>query len=408
MPQASNFSQRLAELFADKKRRKLLLFLTPLVIGVFWVGSNFLASADEGAATKSVKVKRGPVTIKIIESGELRAQDQVTISAVTDKQILWLAPEGKWVQKGDTLVRFESTKYEIALDEIQSMVMLANAGYTRATNELEAQQMQESAAKKNFETILSLAKKGFITDGDVEKTRLGFIETKSRTRALEGAVRAAQANVTRAHQAYAQQSRKLRMSVILAPRDGLVVYATVGDEEHRKKISVGMTPLEGADLIYLPDVSSMLVDLQVSEVDLAKLRIGLPAEIRLDAYPDAVFKGEITMIADLAKRKLNLMTGKASGAKVFDVTLRVHESDLRLKPGLTATADIVLNQYDDVLYVPVESIFFDADKKPLVYLRQGSKNTPRHVSIGESNDRYVVIKDGLQEGDEILQARPKT
>ncbi len=408
MPQASNFSQRLAELFADKKRRKLLLFLAPLVIGVFWVGSNFLASADEGAATKSVKVKRGPVTIKIIESGELRAQDQVTISAVTDKQILWLAPEGKWVQKGDTLVRFESTKYEIALDEIQSMVMLANAGYTRATNELEAQQMQESAAKKNFETISSLAKKGFITDGDVEKARLGFIESKSRTRALEGAVRAAQANVARAQQAYAQQSRKLRMSVILAPRDGLVVYATAGDEEHRKKISVGMTPLEGTDLIYLPDVSSMLVDLQVSEVDLAKLRLGLPAEIRLDAYPDTVFKGEITMIADLAKRKLNLMTGKASGAKVFDVTLRVHESDLRLKPGLTATADIVLNQYDDVLYVPVESIFFDADKKPLVYLRQGSKTTPRHVSIGESNDRYVVIKDGLQEGDEILQGRPKT
>jgi len=407
MNNASNFSKKLTAFLADKNRRKLLMFLAPLVIVVFWVGSNFLASASDGPAVSSAKVKRGPLTIKIIESGELRAQDQVTISAITDKQILWLAPEGKWVEKGDMLIKFESTKYEIARGDVESLVLLANAALTKAASDLEAQKLRESAVQKDFETLLSLAKKGFITEGDIEKARLGFIETKSRTRALEGAVDAAKANVVRSEQVYAQQARKLRLSVMLAPREGLVVYATSGDEENRKKISVGMTPLEGMDLIYLPDVSSMLVDIQVSEVDLAKLQVGLPAEIRLDAYPEAVFQGEIKVIADLAKRKLNLMTGKASGAKIFDVTLSVLERDLRLKPGLTATADILVKEYDDVVYIPVQSVFFDAQRQPFVYVQQSGKVAPRTISIGESNERFVVIKEGLQEGEEVLLGRPK-
>jgi len=408
MNNASNFSRKLAEFLADKNRRKLLMFLAPLVIVVFWVGSNFLASESDSPKVSSAKVKRGPLTIKIIESGELRAQDQVTISAITDKQILWLVPEGKWVEKGDTLIKFESTKYEIARGEVESLVLLADAALTRTTSDLESQKLRESAVQKNFETLLALAKKGFITEGDIEKARLGFIETKARTRALTGAVDAAKANVRRAGQAFAQQNRKLRLSVVFAPRDGLVVYAVSGDEENRKKISVGMTPLEGMDLIYLPDVSSMLVDIQVSEVDVAKLQVDLPAEIRLDAYPEAVFKGEIKVIADLAKRKLNLMTGKASGAKIFDVTLSVLERDLRLKPGLTATADIIVNEYDNALYIPVESVFFDAQRQPFVYVRQGGKVASRTISIGASNERFVVIKEGLQEGEEVLLGRPKT
>lgn len=407
MSKASDFYKPLAELFANPKRRKILLSVAPLIIGVFWVGSNFLASENEDPAVRSAKVKRGPLTIKIIESGELRAKDQVTISAISDKQILWLVPEGKWVEKGDTLIKLESTKYEITRDEMESLILMASAAYSKAQGELEAQQWRENAARKNFEALSPLAKKGFITEGDMEKTRLEYIELRARTRALESEVQATKVKVTRAQQAYAQQQRKLRQGVVLAPRAGLVVYAVMGDQENRKKISVGMTPLEGMDLIYLPDVSSMLVDIQVSEVDLAKLRVGLPAEVRLDAYPEAVFKGEIKTIAELAKRKLNLMTGKASGAKIFDVTLSVLGQDERMKPGLTATTDIIVKHYDDVLHIPVESVFFDREQKPFVYLRRSGKASPRQVVIGESNDRYVVIKEGLQEGDEVLQGRPK-
>jgi len=401
----SNFLKAAANFFSDKNRRKAAMILAPLAIVVFWVGSNFLASEKDGQEIHTAKAKRGPVTIKIIESGELRAQDQITISAVTDKQILWLVPEGKWVEQGDTLIKYQSEKYEIARDEGHSVSLMAAAAFAKAESEYEAQQMREESMRKSFEMLPELAKKGFITDNEVEKARLAYLEAKSRTRSLGASVDAARANVKRAARVLAQQDRKLRQGFVQAPRAGLVVYAITGDEENRKKIGVGMTPLEGMDLIYLPDISSMLVDIQVSEVDLAKLKLGLPAEVRLDAYPDAVFKGEISYIADLAKRKLNLMTGKASGAKIFDVIVKVLERDLRLKPGLTATLDIIVNEHENALHVPIEGVFLDGQGKPFVYIKERGKVAPRNIAILESNDRVVVI-DGLQDGDEILLGRP--
>jgi HlyD family secretion protein len=403
----SHFFREAEKFLAAADRRKLAMMVAPFAIVVFWAGSNFWASEDDSQEIRHAKVKRGPVTIKIVESGELRAQDQVTISAVTDKRILWLVPEGKWVEEGDTLVRFESEKYEIARGEGQSEVLLAKADLAKALSELEAQQRQEDAVRKNYEILPPLAQKGFIMEYEVEEARLKYVEAKSNTRALQAMVQAARAKVARTEQALGQQERKLRQGVALAPRAGLVVYAIVGDEENRRKIAVGMTPLEGMDLLYLPDVSSMLVDIQVSEVDLARLKVGLPVEVRLDAYPDEVFKGEIQTIADLAKPKFNLMTGKFGGAKIFDVTIRVLERDLRLKPGLTATVDIIAHEYDDALYIPIEGVFLDDQSQPFVYVKQRGKITPRPVVIGDSNERIVVIEEGLQEDEEILLGRPE-
>jgi hypothetical protein len=161
------------------------------------------------------------------------------------------------------------------------------------------------------------------------------------------------------------------------------------------------------DLMYLPDISSMMVDAEISEVDLSRIKIGLPVEIRLDAYPDAVFKGEIKAIADLARRKISQITGKATGAKVFDVTIKVLDQDGRLKPGLTANVDIIVNHYDDALYIPLETIFMDERDQAIVYVKneQGQIES-RLLVLGESNDRVAIVKEGLQEGENVCLARP--
>lgn len=167
-----------------------------------------------------------------------------------------------------------------------------------------------------------------------------------------------------------------------------------------------MTPFEGMDLMYLPDISTMLVDVEISEVDLAKLRISQPAEIRLDAYPDTVFKGEISSIADLAKRKISRITGKASGAKVFDLTIKVLDRDVRLKPGLTATVDIIVKEYPEALYIPLEAVFLDEQERPVVFVKRGGVVETRPITVVDSNDRVIIVKTGLQAGDEVLFDRP--
>jgi len=353
----------------------------------------------------SVRVKRGPVTIKITESGELRARDQVTISAVNDKQILWLCPEGKFVHEGDTLVILETAKYAISSSEAHSSMLVATAEMEKAQNNLEAQKSKEEAARQRYESLPELAKKGFVMGSEVEQAKLAWLELKATTKSYEASVRAASANVDRASKAEAQETRKLREGVMLAPRSGLVVYATTGTAEEAKKIAVGMVPFQGMDLMYLPDVSSMLVDTQIGEVDLAKVRVEAPASVQLDAYPGVTFKGEVMSVASLARRKLSRATGKLSGAKVFDVVVRVLANDPRLKPGLTATVDIIVHQYDNALMIPLEAVFYDENEHPIVYLRKRGRVQAKAVDFTESNDRVAVVKN-LDPNDEVLLGRP--
>jgi HlyD family secretion protein len=354
----------------------------------------------------SIRVKRGPVTIKVTEAGELRAKDQVTVSAINDKQILWLCPEGKYVHAGDTLVVFESAKYVISSDEAHSSYLVARAELEQAQGDLEAQRSKEEAARQRYESLPELEKKGFVMASEVEQAKLAWQELRSNTKSKEASVKAAQANVDRAGRSQAQEERKLKEGVMLAPRAGLVVYATSGTPEEAKKISVGMVPFQGMDLMYLPDVSSMLVDTEIGEIDLARVKVGEAAAVTLDAFPGVTFKGEVVAIANLAKRKVNRATGKQTGAKVFDVTVKVLADDPRLKPGLTSTVEIICHQYENALTVPLEAVFYDENEKPIVYVRKHGKVEAREVEFSDSNERLAVVKKNLEFNDEVLLAPP--
>jgi HlyD family secretion protein len=328
------------------------------------------------------------------------------VSAINDKQILWLCPEGKYVHEGDTLIVLESAKYVLSSGEAHSNLLVEKAELEQAQNDLEAQKAREEAARQRYQSLPELEKKGFVMASEVEQAKLAWQELQSDSRSKEAAVKAAQANVDRAEKQEAQEQRKLREAVMLAPRAGLVVYATSGSAEDAKKISVGMVPFQGQDLMYLPDVSSMLVDTEIGEVDLAKVKVGEPANLTLDAFPGVQFKGEVMSVANLAKRKINRATGKQAGAKVFDVTVRVLADDPRLKPGLTATVEILCNQYPNALTVPLEAVFYDEDEKPIVYVRKHGKVEARAVELSDSNDRVAVVKRNLEPSDEVLLAPP--
>jgi HlyD family secretion protein len=372
-----------------------------LLAVAFWA----IGSTGAGSRVPTTRVRREPVTIKVVESGDLRAKDQVTVSAINDKQILWLCPEGKYVHAGDTLVVFESAKYVISTDEAHSAFLVAKAQLEQKQNDLEAQKAKEEAARQRYESLPELEKKGFVMDSEVQQAKLAWQELQSTTRSSQAEVKAAQANVDRAQNAADQEMRKLKEGVMRAPRAGLVVYATSGTPEDSKKISVGMVPFQGQDLMYLPDVSSMLVDTEVGEIDLAKVRVGETAVVMLDAYPGVQFKGEVVTVANLAKRKVNRTSGKQTGAKVFDVTVRVVANDPRLKPGLSATVEILCNQYPEALTVPLEAVFYDENEKPFVYLRKHGRVEEKPVDIADSNDRVAVVKN-LALNEEVLLAPP--
>lgn len=377
-----------------------------LVALVAALAAAFVRDGDLARIPTAV-VQRGDVRVTIVESGELRAEQQATISATNDKQIIWLVPEGTWVKEGDVLIRFESQKYEIAKGAAESALAVARADLSKALGELAAQKVAQEKARLEYASLPELAEKGYVNRSELDAARLGHEELQASTRSFEAAVEAARANVHRAETEVEQQERKLHESTVLAPRNGVVVYATTGDAANRRKISVGVTPFEGMELMYLPDPSSMRVDAEISEFDLSRVHVGSPVELRLDAYPDVVFHGEVAAVASLARQKISKVTGQPIGVKVFDVTIRVTDQDDRLKPGLSTTVEILVSENPDVVYVPVAAVFLDEHDAPAVYVNEGGRAVKRPVELGESTDRVVIVESGIEAGEEVLLGLPQ-
>jgi HlyD family secretion protein len=367
-----------------------------------------VGTGSELARIPTALVQRGDVRITIVESGELRSEQQATVSAPNEKQIIWLVPEGTRVKEGDVLIRFESQKYEIAKGTAESALAVARADLSKALGQLEAQKVAQEKARLEYASLPELAAKGYVNRSELDSARLGHQEMQASTRSFEAAVEAARANVQRAESEVEQQDRKLSEVVVHAPRDGVVVYATVGDASNRRKLSVGVTPFEGMELMYLPDPSSMRVDAEISEFDLSKVRIGSPVALRLDAYSDAVFHGEVVAISSLARQKISKVSGQPIGVKVFDVTIAVTDQDERLRPGLSTTVEILVSENPDVLYVPVAAVFLDEHEQSVVYVNQGGRPVKRPIELGGSTDRLAIVKSGVEAGEELLLGLPQT
>ena len=398
--------ERLRELFARSDRRRLTLLGAPVALILLIALLGFLGR-DAGVAMPTAKVERGDVRITLTESGELHAAQQTTVSATNDKQIIWLVPEGARVKKGDLLIRFEANKYALARDTAQSMLEVARADLAKATSERRARRSTEEKARLDYESLPELAEKGFINRNELEGARLAYEEVRAGNQAFDAAVAAARANVTRAEQEVQTQQQKLDEGTVHAPCDGVVVYATSGDVTAPVKISLGMIPFEGQALLYLPDTSSMVVDAEISEFDLGKVQVGSRTELRLDAYPEARFAGEVVSVGALARHKLSRVTGKATGVKVFDVKVRVLDDDERLKPGLSTTVDVLVSEHAGALYIPLAAVFVDELDRTIVYLKHGSSAEERVLQLGGSTDRIAIVEQGLAEGDEVLLVAPE-
>jgi multidrug efflux pump subunit AcrA (membrane-fusion protein) len=388
------------------KIRKQYLYMGGFVLLLLGWAVISLTTGEDYRNVLTAPVKRGDLVVKVTEAGELVAQHQVTVSAVNDKQILYLAPEGSWVNKGDTLVILESEKYRLYTEEANSALKVARAEYQKALSELEAQRIKEEAAKKEYETLPQLAEKGYVVESEVEQARLNHLEMKARTKSLASVVDARAADVERAMSNLENQQLRLTQSAQLAPGDGIVVYAMMGSGAEARKVEVGVIPFEGMDLIYLPDIGSMLVKSVLNEVDLGKVKIDQPVEIELDAFPGVVFNGRVQSIGTLARRQVNPATGKSTGTKVFDLTIKVEEVDKRLKPGLSATVNIIVSRLDDVLMIPIECVFSTDNNHTFVHLKNGNSFEKRLIEIGQNNDLYVEVKNGLQEEDIVLLNEP--
>jgi HlyD family secretion protein len=314
----------------------------------------------------------------------------------------------------------------------------------RARMELEKAKAAFDNAEKKRSLLPEFVEKGFITKSALEEAELKFIEAranlqsaqfnfdkvsagatpqelekanvrlrqarfaleksqsgmKSQLQAFEAAVEREKANVQKSKKLIKSAEVKLNLTELEAPKDGLVVYATLGGEKSGEKVQLGMIPYQGQPILYLPDLSTIVADTEVNEIDIGKVQVDGPVEVRLEAYPGVVFHGRVLQIGSLAKFKQS-HSGPASGIKVFDVTVKIEEKDPRLKPGLTTTLDFIVERQEDVVSIPLAAVM-SRQGEHLALVANGGKIEERKVVLGSSNEHYVIIAKGLYPGEQVL------
>jgi HlyD family secretion protein len=151
----------------------------------------------------------------------------------------------------------------------------------------------------------------------------------------------------------------------------------------------------GTQAFRIDDLSKLVIDVQVVEIDINHVQVGQPATITFDAIPNKVYTGKVI--------KTDLAGTVAQSSVNFTVTVQLADADALVKPGMAANVTIVTNKVEDALLVPSTSIFSDTNGQQFVYLVQNGATTPVQVKVGAVSDSTTQItSDTLKEGDTIV------
>ena len=319
-------------------------------------------------------------------------------------------------------------------------------------DDLQVARKEEGQAQVSLEGTRRLFEKGFVTKIDLERddianenarlkvqtavtardlfSKYEFPKTAEETlskytEAARELTRARKAAVSKLAQAEAKlksaqgqyniQSRQrkelyeqLDKCTIKATKPGLVVYGSGGDDQFfygdQERIREGATVRERQSIITIPDMTRMSVRVKIHESYIKKIRKGQKARITVDAFADKVLDGEVTLVGVLPDSQNTWMN---PDMKVYLTTITIAGTNDWLKPGMTAKVDILANELTNVVYVPVQAVA-PFERKQVCYVVHGHSTDRREVVVGDFNDEFIEIKQGVKEGEAVLLHPPET
>ncbi|NNK84515.1 MAG: efflux RND transporter periplasmic adaptor subunit, partial [Desulfobacterales bacterium] len=193
----------------------------------------------------------------------------------------------------------------------------------------------------------------------------------------------------------------LEKTVIRAPSSGIAIHYEAYREGSKRKPREGDRVIQNQPLLYLPDISAMIVKTQVREIDLHKLVNGQKCKVQVDAYPASVLEGQVAFIGALAAENFKL----GRGEKYFELTIALKDKDERLRPGMTARVSILSDSIDKQLTIPVQAVFQVAGNK-FCYKFLDNRFKKVEITTGRQNEDLAVVLSGLNAGDQVSLIKP--
>ena len=441
--------------------RRLLVVLGVLGTGGALYGSTtYFFKGDSAAQVITRKPTVGEFVTDIVERGDIESSSNTElrceVSASDGVRILEIVPEGTFVNPGDVVVQLDDSNIKKDLNSQKIALNTVQAACSKAENELAAEiiarkeyeegtfvqekQKLESErfvaeemsrrAKNYFEHSKKLAARGYITDTQLESDRfsvekwgkdLDAASTKLRViteytlpkmlKKHDSTIKTAEAAVT-AERAKCEIEQKkldnlesqLTKCIIKATSAGQVVYNNQdrwrGDEYFIRK---GNRVRERQVIVKLPDIGKMQVKAKISEARVDRVKPGMDATIRVEALRGAELAGKVQTVSAYASDE-NWFN---PNSKEYDAIIVVADPPPTLKPGMTSQVSIRVETQADVLQAPVQAVVQRDEKHYVVVKEPAGKLALREVTIGSTNDKFIIVKSGLDANDDlVLNPRP--
>ena len=200
---------------------------------------------------------------------------------------------------------------------------------------------------------------------------------------------------------YTEQVEKLKAaqiaSRIVAPADGMVIYASQRGHKRTKGDHVSRWSPE---IAILPDLTKLIVESYIQEIDISKVNIGDKVRVVIDALPDKVFTGQLKSIANIGR------TSSEVDGKIFDIKISINGSNPKIAHGMSSSNEIITYTNENAIAIPLEYVFTN-DTSSYVYKKENHNFVMHKIEVARSNDEFAMISNGLSENDVITKTKPE-
>ncbi len=403
-------------------KRTIIITSVVVVVAIIILIVFSKATSKKDLANLFVNATKGQFDIVVTTTGELQAENSTDIRGPEfsqlrnirgmDIKIQDLVPEGTEVRTGDFIATLDRTAFDNTLkDELEKLKTFE----TNLEMKILDTAVTLSTLRDNIKNLRFTVEEAEITLQQSKyepptTIRQAEISLDKANRALEQAIKSYSLRVEQAksdmrtnkYNLSEQQRRVNDLQLLLskfdikAPSPGMVIYKR-DRMGNKRKIGSTINPWDNV-VATLPDMSSMISKTYVNEIDVSKVKSGQVVEIMVDAFPEKSYTGEVLSVANIGEQLPN------ADAKVFEVMIKVDQSDPILRPSMTTGNKIITKSISDVVYIPLECVQAGTDSIPFVYQKNGDKQV---VILGESNENNVIIEQGLKSGTQIYLSTPE-
>lgn len=374
---------------------------------------NMSSGQTGGTPVRVEEVGKRDLVAKITASGNVRARRKVDISSDISARVTELiVQEGEEVVEGQILLRLDQRRFLASVDRSRASLNQARSTVAQARANFDK-------AERDTDRLASLHARDSLL---VSRQALDDARTDLEIR--RASLRSAEFGVGQAEAAVAEAEEDLSKTIIRAPMSGKITRLNV---EQGETVIVGTMNNPGSLVLTVSDLSVMEVVLEVDETDVPEIALGDSASVELDAFSDRTFPGAVTEIGNSAIRAPSASAGQTPTID-FEVVVTLAETDVELRPDLSATADVITDMRSDQLSIPIIALTLrepgqlatdgadgddeasgseasgDDDEEPVQGVFLVRENTVEFapVEIGITGDEYFEVLSGLALGDTVV------